>query len=255
MFRNLRSYYLTAVSDLKYQGVEVLLWRIIVKLLSPVLRLDLQILFDYDLHQPRPQREPKIPITIEQATESDIDDIIDMQMQALTPEQAAQLTDAEELQYAQLLRVRATALDMYRRGMRARECCFVARADGAVVHSNWSIFHDCGPMEGRPVELDPGDVYTTDGHTAEAFRGLGIHEAVLKHMMKYAEQRGCHTGYTITDLTKAGSRRGVQRVGWRRRGTIMYVSLRGLKRTWLVRVGGDIEPMFARARASVALEP
>lgn len=250
MFQKLRGYYETAVADLRYQGVEVLLWRIVVKALSPLLRLDQQILFEFDLAGSLQPRKPKVDVTISQASVGDIDEILDMQMQLLSPQQVAQLSDAEELQYAQLMRVRKNAYDEYVVAMRAGEQCYVARENGSIVHSNWIRFHDNAPLDGRPVALKPGEVYTTDAHTAEPRRGLGIHEAVLMHMLQVAQQRGCHRAYTITDLTKAGSRRGVKRVGWQRRGSILYVTPRGLQRTWLVRLWGDLEPMFDHARAS-----
>lgn len=251
MFQKLRGYYLTAVADLRFQGVEVLLWRVVVKLLSPVVRLDQQILFEFDLTGSLSTRKPKVDIVISQADPGDIDDILDMQMRLLTPQEVAELSDIDELHYAQLMRVRKNAYDEYAAAMRAGEECYVARENGAMVHSNWIRYHDNAPMGGRPVDLKPGEVYTTDAHTAESRRGLGIHEAVLMHLLQVAQRRGCHRAYTITDRTKAGSRRGVKRVGWQRRGSILYVSPRGLQRTWLVRLGGDLEPMFDRARASM----
>lgn len=254
MLDKLRGYYLTAVSDLRYQGGEVLLWRVVVKLLSPLVRLDQQILFEIDLTGSLEARQPKADVVITRAGPDDIDDILDMQMQLLTPQEIEQLSDSEELQYAQLLRVRKTAYDEYATAMRAGEESYVARENGTMVHSNWIRFHDNAPMGGRPVDLKPGEVYTTDAHTAQSRRGLGIHEAVLMHMLQVAQRRGCHRAYTITDLTKAGSRRGVKRVGWQRRGTILYATPRGLQRTWLVRLGGDLEPIFNHARASIRVE-
>jgi hypothetical protein len=251
MFQKLRGYYLTALSDLRYQGVEVLLWRVVVKLLSPIVRLDQQILFEFDLTGTLSPRKPKVDVVISQAGPGDIDDILDMQMRLLAPEEVAQLSDVDELSYAQLLRVRKNAYDEYVAAMRAGEQCYVARANGTMVHSNWIRFHDNAPMAGRPVDLKPGEVYTTDAHTAEAWRGQGLHEAVLMHMLQVAQRQNNHRAYTITDRTKAGSRRGVKRVGWQRRGSILYVSPRGLQRTWLVRLGGDLEPVFDRARASM----
>ena len=66
MFNTLRNYYLVALADLRYQGVEVLLWRVMVKAFSPLLRLDLQILFDFDLQQALATRSPKVALVITQ---------------------------------------------------------------------------------------------------------------------------------------------------------------------------------------------
>jgi GNAT superfamily N-acetyltransferase len=252
MLNTLRSYILTGLADLRYQGLEVLLWRIAVKLSSPLVRLDLQILFDFDLTQALEARPAKIDCQVEPAGEADIDSILDMQMRRLTPEEVALLSGEDEIRYAVMLRARANARDTYRRSMAAGERCYVARHQGLVVHSNWIRFADCGPMEGRPVFLRAGEVYTTDAFTMDDFRGQGVHEVVLVHMLQVARQRGCHLAYTITDFTKAGSRRGVKRVGWRRRGLIMYVTPRGFGRTFLVKLGGDLTPMFDQARATIA---
>ena len=255
MFQQIRSYYLTAVADLRFQGLEVLIYRIIVKLCSPVARLDLQVLFDYDLSGPVPWRRPLVDVVITQASSADVDEILEMQMPVLTAEEEARLRDLEELQYAQMLRARAKAWDTYQRQLLAGEWCFIARVQGVLVHSNWLRFHDCGQVEGCPVALQPGEVYSTDGFTRESHRGLRLHEAVATYQLEVARQRGCVIAYTITDMTKGGSRRGVKRIGWRRRGTVLYATPRGLHRTWLFRLGGDIEPMFDQARTTMAAEP
>lgn len=254
MFQKIRSYYITALADLRFQGLEVLVYRIFVKLCAPFVRLDLQILFDHDLTSPVPWRPPKIDAVITQANNADVDEILEMQMPFLTAEEEARLSDLEELQYAQMLRARSEAWDTYQRQLQAGECCFIARVQGVLAHSNWLRFHDCPPVNGCPVALKPGEVYSTDGFTRESHRGLRLHEAVATYQLEVARQRGCVIAYTITDMTKGGSRRGVKRIGWRRRGTILYATPRGLHRTWMFRLGGDIEPMFDQARAAMAAD-
>ena len=249
MFQRLRGYYQTAVADLRFQGIEVFLWRATVKLLSPLVKIDLHILYDKDLTQPIEQKQAKIECTIGPATTGEIDEIVDMQMVLPPPEALNRLSDEEELMYAQLAQMRARAKETFLRTMRAGEICFIARVDGIVAHSNWTRYHDNGWVDGRPVDLQPGEIYTTDGFTDERWRGLRLHEAVLSHMLRYAQGRGCHLAYTITDMTKAGSRRGLGRVGgWRRRGRLLYVTPRLFGRTWLFRFGGDVEPMMRHAR-------
>ena len=248
MLQRLRTYYDIAVADLRYQGLQVLFWRTVVKLASPFVKLDLQILFEMDLREPLEPRPARVPCVIEPGTEADIEAILDGQMRLLSPVELEELSDEEELQYTHFVRARAKAQEGFRHAMRAGEVCFVARVEGQVAHSNWIRFHDCGPVDSRPVELAPGEVYTTDGFTDERWRGQRLHEAVNIHMLRYAQARGCHRAYTITDLTKAGSRRGVRRIGWKERGIILYATPRGLGRTWLFRLSGDLEPMFRYAR-------
>jgi GNAT superfamily N-acetyltransferase len=249
VIERLRRYYQTAVADLRYQGLRVLLWRTVVKLCSPVVKLDLQILFELDLSRAVEARRARVDCTLERASEADIDEILDMQMRVLAAVDAAQLSDEDELEYAKYLRMRATAHEVFVKAMRAGEACFVARVGGDLAHSNWVRFHDSGPMDGRPVDLLPGEVYTTDAFTDDRWRGQGLHEAVLTHMLRHAQSLGCHRAYTLTDFTKAGSRRGVRRVGWSQRGLLLYVIPRGLGRTWLLRLAGDLEPMFRHARS------
>ena len=254
MFQTIGTYYRTAVADLRFQGVEVLLWRVLMKVFSPVAKLDLQILFDLDLTKPFEVKRSRIDCVISQASEDDIDDILDMQMQRLAPEEVAQLSDSAELQYATLVRLRATAHATYQTGMRAGERCYIARVDGVIAHSNWMRVHECAPVDTCSLDLKPGEIYTTDGFTRETYRGQRLHEAVATHMLHVAKQLGYQRAYTITDITKAGSRRGVNRIGWSRRGSILYVTPRGLKRTWLIRLGGDLTPLFDHARAAMVAD-
>ena len=252
MFRRIQSYYQTAIADIRFQGFEVLLWRTVVKVFSPIVKLDYQILFELDLTQPIEARQSRVECEIKPATEIDLDDILDMQLKLPPVDAQSELSDAEEIEQVRLARVRANARETFLQALQAGEMCFVARVGGEVAHSNWTRFHDCAPVDSRPVDLLPGEIYTTDGFTDERWRGMRLHEAVLSHMLRFAQRRGCHRAYTITDMTKAASRRGLRRVGgWTRRGKILYISPRGLGRTWLVRLGGDIEPMFRHARASM----
>jgi ribosomal protein S18 acetylase RimI-like enzyme len=253
MIQRLREYYRTGLEDIRYQGLSVLLWRSFVKLLSPLGQVHLQILYEIDLREPIEAFRARTDCTIEIASEADIDEILDVQVKLPPREVVAHLPDDDELRYAQLAAARAETRAGFLQAMRAGELCFVARVGREMVHTNWTRFHDCGLVHSRPVDLMPGEIYTTDGYTAAAWRGQRLHEAVLSHMLRYAQARGCHRAYTITDLTKAVSRRGLRRVGgWRRRGQILYISPRGAHRTWLLRVGGDLEPMFRYAQRLVA---
>lgn len=250
MFRKLRGYYTTAVEDLRHQGLEVLLYRVAVKLVSPLARVDVQILYDMDLTVWDNVLHATVPCTIERAGLDDLDEIVDMQAPRLSPERIAALDDFQEVDYARQMRARARAVDTYRRQMLADEYCFVAKVDGAITHSNWLHFHDSAPTTNCPMQLSPGEVYSTDGFTAEAQRGKRLHEAVATHMLDFSKrERGCHLAFTITDMTKAVSRRALRRIGWRRRGTILYVTPRGFERTWLMRLSGNLDPIFAHARA------
>ena len=233
VLRRLRASSRTAVADLRYQGAGVVFWKAIVKLLSPLVRLDVEILYDLDLKQPIEQRPPKIECRIEQATEADLDRIVEMRE-----------PQADE---------RRIAKEKFLMAMRTGECCFVARVDGEIAHSNWTRFHGCAPIADRSVDLLPGEIYTTDAFTDERWRGMCLHEAVLSHMLRFAQSRGCHHAYTITNLIKGGARRGLVRAApWRPRGKILFIGFHRLGRTRLVRLSGDVEPIFRHTGDAVA---
>lgn len=247
MFEKTRDILHTAVSDLRYQGWEVLAWRSLAKLLSPVLRIDGQILYDLDLRESVKLIEARIECTVERASEEDIDDILAMQFGSLTSDEVAALSDDMQVRYARMQRTRAEAHRTYARQMRMGEQCFVARVDGVIAHSNWTRLYGCGTEENCQVTLKEGEIYMTDGHTLESLRGKGLHLAVHTHMLRVAQQNGCHLAYTITAMTKAVSRRGLKKVGWRRRGTVLYLTPRGFRSRILFKLGGDVDPMFLRS--------
>lgn len=248
MIRRLRHFGRSARESIRYQGWPILLWRVLVKAVSPVFDLDHQILFEIDLTLPIPQRKARVECVIGQATVADVDQLVAVRFPELPPIEGRAMTDEEEYERSVYLRRSAHSAQSFRESvlawLRDGQLCFVARVQGQIAHSNWIMFHDSGPSGQRPIRLLPTEVYTTEGHTVEALRGLGLHEAVLSYMLRDAQSRGCKLAYTITDLTKAGARRGVLRVGWKQRGHHLFVTARWLSRTWVVRLGGDVEPIL-----------
>jgi len=240
--RTLLGWYRTAYDSIRYEGVPILLWRILVKLVSPVVELHHQILFEFDLTQPIEQRSALVECHVEQATEANIETLVDQRMGRPLPDDR-ELSDEEEYHRAWVDRERARLRDAYRRWFRAEELCFVARIGDEYGHSNWIRFHGAPPMSSRPVDLAPGEAYCIEGFTPNRWRGKRLHEAVNTYMLRYAKDRGYHLALTITDLTKAGSRRGILRIGWRKRGHHMLITPRGLGRSWMIRLGGDVSPI------------
>lgn len=249
MIDRLRGYYRTAVEDLRYQGLPVVLSKIVTKLALPVARLEFHILYEYDLTRPIREHPARVDTEyrIELATEADLVNVVDLQMPP-PPPAPAELSDAEDYSRAQLERSRAEAYANLLTAMRAGEICFLFRIGDELVHCNWMRFSSCGHVAQRPVELDADEIYMTDGYTAEHWRGRGVHVAVNAQMLRYAREHGLRRAWTITDSTKAISRRGLRRIGWRWSGQLLYVTPRRLGRTWLLRLGGNVEPMFRRAR-------
>jgi len=243
----LRSWYRTVHDSILYEGVPILLWRVLVKLVSPVIELDHQILFEFDLAQPIEQRSARIVCRLEQVTEADLERLVDQRLRLQPLPDDTQFSDEGEYARALLERERSRLRDTYRRWFRAGELCFAARIGDEYVHSNWIRFHETRPVSSRPVTLGPGEAYCIEGFTPQRWRGQRFHEAVHTCMLRYAQSRGYRLALTITDLTKAGSRRGLARVGgWRKRGHHLLITPRGLRRSWMVRLDGDVSPIVRR---------
>jgi hypothetical protein len=247
VLHRLRNLWETAVADLRYQGWQVLAWRCLAKLVSPLVRLDGQILYDIDLAAPVRAIPARVDCVVDLARHEDLDAVVAMQFTPLPPETVAALPDREQLAHARLLRASAVMRQDYARRLRMGERCYVARVAGVIAHSNWMRLHGCGTEENCQVVLQPGEVYMTDGFTLEGLRGQGLHLAVHTEMLRSARRDGCHRAYTITKMTKAVSRRGLKKVGWRCRGTVLYLYPRGLRARLMFRLGADVDPLFLRS--------
>jgi len=247
--RRLSRYSRIIRDSLRYEGLGVLAYRVLVKLLSPVVYVDHQILFEYDLAQPTQERQARVANCVSgPATEEDLPSIVDSRIPPLPMVDETTLSDDDDYDRAVAERERAAFREHFRKTatdwMRAGETCFIARVGGELVHSNWMQFPWSNTGDERPIRLLPGEIYMTEGFTSEPWRGKGVHEVVNVTMLRHAKACGIQRAYTITDLTKAGSRRGIRRIGWRYRGHHLFVRPRGLRRTWIVRLGGDIEPIL-----------
>ena len=104
-------------------------------------------------------------------------------------------------------------------------------------------FHGCGWAPHREIDPREGEVYMTEGYTVPEWRGKALHEAVNSYMLRFAQARGCRVALTITDYTNARPRRGVLRVGWKFRGHHLFIAPRRLGRTYMLRLGGDVQPI------------
>ena len=249
--RTLINWYHLVSNSIRYEGIPILLWRIMAKLLSPVVSIYTQMLFEFDLTQPIEPRSARIKCTVGLATEAELEALVDQQLDRPIPDDV-ELSDEDEYHRAWLQRERARMRNEYREWFRAGELCFVARVGDDIAHNNWLHVYGCAHLSSRPIDLGPGEVYAAEGLTSVHWRGKRVHEEVNAYMLRYAQDRGYRLAYTITDIIKAGARRGILRVGWRKRGQHITIKPRRLGRTWMVCLYGDVEPI-ARAFQGISL--
>jgi len=243
----LRHFSVWVRETIRHEGYVILAWRAFVKLLSPVVGLDAQILFEFDLTQPVEQRRARVECTIEEATAVHVDELLETRFPASLPGEERGLSDADEYRLAVAesarARVRTQGHLHLRQWLRAGEECFVARVNGEMAHSNWIRFHGNAPAPHREIDPAEGEVYMTEGFTVPQWRGKALHEAVNTHMLRLAKARGCRLAYTITDFTNARPRRALLRIGWKYRGHHLFIVPRRIGRSWMLRLGGNVDPI------------
>src|SRR5689334_4565249 len=137
--RQISSYYTACRNSVRYDGLPVFLWRIGVKVLSPVALIQHQILFEIDLEQPIEQRRPRVDCRIEAASESDMEAIANSRYKPLPPVDEDQLSDYDEYERVLYERQCATFREVFKKtalqALRAGEMCFVARVGDEIAHS------------------------------------------------------------------------------------------------------------------------
>ncbi len=137
-------------------------------------------------------------------------------------------------------------LDIYRNRVAGGSFCFVARADGAIVASNWIRVRSAVGAENVEMAFKEHEIYTTDAYTTRDFRGFGIHTALNHAMLVFAQQRGFKAAYTMVNVDNTASWVTMPRVGWRHAGSLLVFqpSWAPAREVW--RAAGSVYPMPAR---------
>ena len=218
---------------LRYGGPGVLLWRAVMKSLTPFGVLRHLTLCEKDLSQPLRDVRARVDLDVVHATEDDVDELVTM---SAAPDM--QVADTERL------RLLAHLLKSFRRGGR----CFLGRVGKEPVHSNWIYFHQSGSVAiapGRYLNLGPDEAYMTDGFTPRRWRGRGIHPAVNAQMLFYLQRSGLRRAYTHFLSDNLLSWRGLVRVGWDVAGTALVFRARGCP-TLVWRMSGVVDHWFRK---------
>jgi hypothetical protein len=180
-------------------------------------RFDLLLMYRMDLSDPPPLYESRAPVEMAQATRAEVVEAARLAGPQFTEPFLARLDD----------------------GM----TCFVAKIGGEVVAYNWTRFQP-GWDRSAFLDLGPGEIYTTDAFTAEAWRGRRIHTETLSHMLRSASSNGYTTAYTMASVWKPGARKSMDRLGWKLSGRMLRMRLFG--RRFLVTLWGSSHPVARR---------
>ena len=102
---------------------------------------------------------------------------------------------------------------VYASRLRRGNKCFVAKIDGDVIASNWLIFR-AEVDDSDFTVVRPGEVVCSDAYTAPAWRGRGVHTALLAHMIQWASNAGYKKAYTEVAAVHRASWITHHRLGW-----------------------------------------
>ena len=224
-------YYDRTIETLRYQGFLSLFWRILKVCLSPLGFLDLRNFYQKDLTRPLRNVQAKVELTLNEATESDIE-----QLTALVSRRYGPVKDLEW--YSQL-GIRNTILKRFRQGPR----CFVGRIGKQIVHYNWIFFHSQESVlgTGRFIHLRDDEALMDDAYTPEEWRGKAIHTAVHNQMLCFLQQAGYRKVYTVASAANKSSQKTHHRLGWEFCGTMLLFITHEAKQTWVWPIRGTID--------------
>lgn len=235
-----RWYWRRTAETLRYEGPATFVLRLFTKCLRPFALVGLVKLYRKDLQDvrepvPRPPRRARFEVV--EATPSEADEIAAVMAGYLSPQGTLGREDR--------LRLRHRVLERFHRGWR----CFVAKAEGEIIHYNWLAFDWADSLEpelGFFIVLGEGQAFCLDGYTKEPWRGNGVHAAVLAAMLRFLRRRGYRTAYTNVGLEKKSAWKTHERLQWDLSGIMLYARLRGASRTWAWPVTGTLDPFVER---------
>ena len=187
------------------------------ELTRPFRRLELCIVYRYDLTQPIAPFEAGVDVRIAQASAADL-------------EEAARLRVPHDPAAAELFRWRAE-----------HDCvCFVARSGTRLVAYSWIRLRP-GPEEGEMIALSAGEMYSFDLYVDENFRGNRVYTALGVCGRRLCQERGYTIAYARVSVGNRKSQKAIRRGGWRPSG----LALRGRRsRGWpVIRLWGSTHPL------------
>ncbi len=225
-----------AKETIHYEGPHFLLWRVLVKGLSPWGTLGLMTLLRKDLTRPLKKIPTRSDLTVCQATEADIKKLATL----IHIQHRAGTAPASSLD--QGLQQRLS--DLFQKGHR----CFLGRIGGEIVHYNWIYFcwNESVTHTGRFVVLKDDEALLNDAYTLGRWRGKAIHTIVQYHMLRFLKEAGFRMAYTFALTTNKSSLKTHERLRWERSGIMLYFIPRRPIDAKIWRLLGTLDPFVEK---------
>jgi GNAT superfamily N-acetyltransferase len=165
----------------------------------PLRRLELCILYRYDLTRPIAPFDAGVDVEIVRATPADM-------------EEAAKLRVPPEPKQRELFDWRLQ-----------HGCeCFLARAGSKLVAYNWIRLRP-GPEEGEMIALGEHEMYSFDLYVDENWRGNRIYTALGTRTRMFCKERGYTTAFARVSVGNRKSQKAIRRGGWHSAGLALRV--------------------------------
>jgi len=230
----IRWHFRRGIDTIRYEGLHILLWRMLKLGLSPLGELGIVSFCRKDLTQPLGETRAKVHLIVSQATQADIDQLAILVAKRYSPEWNRKLFATKGIQ--------ETIRDRFQQGAK----CFVGRIGTEIAHYNWIFFHSRELWRGHSVHLSDGEALCDDGFTVREWRGKGIHGAVNNHMLLFLQQSGFRTAYTYVYTDYNSSQKALRRLGWDFYGTLLYFSPHQSDKVLRWQVRGPLDPFVAK---------
>ena len=225
----IRWYFRWGVDTIRYEGLHILLWRMLRLGLSPLGELRVVSFCRRDLTQPLGETQAKVDLIVSQAAQADIDQLAALVEKRWSPKQKLKLFKTKSIQ--------ETINEQFQQGAK----CFVGRIGTEIVHYNWIFFHR--KEYGRYfIHLSDREALCDDGFTVEEWRGEAIHGAVHNQMLLFLQQSGFGTAYTLVNTDNISSKKALQRLGWDFYGTWLYFSSYTSEKALTWQIHGPLDP-------------
>jgi len=232
--RSMTHYGRALIDGLREDGLLVLLWRILVKLASPLGSIGIDILYERDLTTEIQPVRARVDATLRHATEADIDAIIALRG-PYTRDGAPAIPDDDEV---------AELREVYRGRLRRGETCLLAFVGSEIVAWDWMCRKWGEAVPFHPVVLLPDEFYGAEAFTAPAWRQRDLHKLLNNAMLRYAQSSGCRRGLTMANLEVWRSQRNLRRLGWLVSGIVFWFEPRRGKKVLLIKLWGEIDVLF-----------
>lgn len=194
----------------RWEGLGGLAWRLSMRALRPVLRIDHVLFFETDLTRPLPPVSTRVPVEI-------------------------RVVDADGLE---TFAVELEGVGLHREDVRHRlelgDVPIIATSGGMLAHIQWMSTRAPEVTEiSAALLLEPGRACAYGALTLPQWRGHGIHAAVSRAVREYERERGYTHHVSWADAANAQSLRTNEKLGHRL-----------TKNVWAVRTLGMAQPLF-----------